>query len=199
MLEIKNTHPLGNIENASPEISGVTLEVKTIPALVQLFAKKGQGSALEKKLKLATVSGYVSQTPEFTAFPFAPDQWILVSKKDTGSAFADQISKSIASIGYVSEQSESRVCIRISGPKAIELMSRGCQLDLHPNVASAGYCAQTTMAQIGVLLHVVDDEPIYELYIYSGFARSFWHWLTETAQQFGCEVVNNSSASGITR
>lgn len=187
MLELKSTHPLGDLDDLKNNVSGeseVTLAVTKIPALVQLFAKKGQEDALAKKLKIAMVARQASDVSGFTALPLAPNQWILVSKKKVGPAFADEISKKIGNLGYVSEQSESRIRIRISGQKARELMSRGCRLDLHSSVVSKGYCAQTVMAQIGVLLHIVEDEPVYELYVYSGFARSFWHWLTETAQQF---------------
>lgn len=187
MLELKSTHPLGDLDDLKCNVFGeseVTLAVTKIPALVQLFAKKGQEDALAKKLKIATAPGWASDTAQFTALPIAPNQWILVSNKVMGPAFADEISSKIGSLGYVSEQSESRARIRISGCKARELMSRGCRLDLHSSVVSKGFCAQTVMAQIGVLLHIVEDEPVYELYVYSGFARSFWHWLTETAQQF---------------
>jgi len=70
------------------------------------------------------------------------------------------------------------------GALARDLMARGCRLDLHASVARKGFCAQTQMAQVGVLIHQVSDAPAYDLYVYSGFARSFWHWLTETAAQF---------------
>lgn len=183
MHKLQKTHPLGELEYSNDN-SDVVITICEIPALVNLFAKKEQDNAVMKKLGFNTGPGQVAETGPLKALPLAPNQWVLVSKKDTAAVFARKISEKIEGIGYVSEQSESRVCIRISGPKAHELMSRGCRLDLHPSAVSAGYCAQTTMAQIGVLLHVVDDQT-YELYIYSGFARSFWHWITETARQFG--------------
>lgn len=199
MDELMKIHPLGvrktlTVDAKNPD---VTLSICDIPALVNVFAKRGQETAVMKKLGFETIPSQVANTSAFKALPISPGQWILISKKDAGSLFAGKISKEIKSVGYVSEQSESRICIRISGPKARELMSRGCQLDLHPSIVSKGYCAQTTMAQVGVLLHVVDDEPIYDLYVYSGFARSFWHWLTETAQQF--DVVNGVSVDPIAK
>ena len=66
-----------------------------------------------------------------------------------------------------------------------DVMAKGCRLELHPRAAGAGFCAQTPMAQVGVLLHQVDDAPVYDLLVYSGFARAFWHWLSGAAAEFG--------------
>ena len=30
----------------------------------------------------------------------------------------------------------------------------------------------------------LDDAPTYDLLVYSGFARSFWDWITEAAAEF---------------
>ena len=120
---------------------------------------------------------------QFTALPLSPGQWLAVFHDKNGLDM-DSLVSELADIGYASQQSDSRVCIRVSGANARDLMTRGCRLDLHPDATGEGFCAQSQMAQIGVLLHQISDEPTYDLYVYSGFARSFWHWLTETAEQF---------------
>ncbi len=164
--------------------SGVSIEIASRLALLQLFAKKGKGRELEKLLGIGTSAGKAAVAEGFVALPLAPEQWMLVAKDSADGSFHKTIAAKIAGIGYVSEQSDSRVCFRISGKHARNLMSRGCRLDLHPDVVSPGFCAQTTMAQIGVLLHQLDDNPDYDLYVYSGFARSFMDWLEHTAAQF---------------
>ena len=193
MLDPKKNHPLGDIvhsPNALSERADVTLSVVNIPALIQVFAKKNQVDALAKKLGIITKPGQAGDANAFTALPVGPGQWILVSKDKNCSDFGAWIAEIIDRLGYVSEQSDSRIRIRISGVKAHDVMMRGCRLDLHSSVVSKGFCAQTIMAQIGVLIHLVDDAPVYDLYIYSGFARSFWHWLTETANQFDYQITS---------
>jgi len=64
-------------------------------------------------------------------------------------------------------------------------MQKGCRLDLHPSVASKGWCAQTQVAQTGALLHQVDDKPTYHVSVYSGFAQHFAEWLHHTGMQLG--------------
>ncbi len=188
MTEFQTIHPLGDVPPQSVEsgdTSGITLNVRHEISMVQIFARNGREMELAKKLNIEGVPGRASETRSFTAFPLAPGQWMLVSKNAPGSGFGTGIAKKLKGIGYVSEQSDSRVCIRVSGSQARELLARGCRLDLHQSVASKGFCAQTPMAQVGVLLHQVNDGPTYDLYVYSGFARSFWEWLAHTAGQFG--------------
>lgn len=187
MADLSKVHPLGDLSllgGYDDATKDVTLGVRHGCAMVQIFARKGQDAELVKKLKIGSEAGKASETRAFTALPLSPGQWMLISKKPATTEFGNGIAKKVKGVGYVSEQSDSRVCFRVSGLKARDLMSRGCRLDLHSKDAKKGFCAQTPIAQVGVLLHQVDDAPTYDLYVYSGFARSFWHWLTHTAAQF---------------
>ncbi len=195
------THPLGDLSSLAraEKKAGIHFQIKDIPAMVQLFAKKDGEAELMKQLGIALGIGTDSkpssttQTRDFSAFAIAPRQWILLSEKAQPVAFAEKISKKIAGLGYISEQSASRIRIRISGSESTNLLSHLCGLDLHPKAAPKGFAAQTIMAQVGVLLHVVDNEPTYDLYVYAGFARSFWHSLTEIAAKFGYTVTSDEA------
>ena len=181
MADFEPTHPLGN--DTSLSNGGVEITAEPVAWMVQLFASNGKGAAVEKALGISGKPGQASKTRNFTALPVSPDQWMLVAPQKTTTTTASLIKK-IGKNGYVSEQSDSRVRFHISGPHARDLMARGCRLDLHDDLTGKGFCAQTSMAQVGVLLHQTEDHAEYDLYVYSGFARSFWHWLKETAAQF---------------
>lgn len=179
--------PLGDITSevfGSPDDPAISLSIRENLAMVQVFARKGQEDAVARKLGLSAKPGKARSAKGVTNMPLSPGQWMLVAEKGNDGSFAGKIAATIEGVGYVSEQSDARVCIRVSGRDVRELMARGCRLDLHERVTSAGFCAQTVMAQTGVLLHQVSDAPEYDLYVYSGFAQSFWHWLTATAAQF---------------
>ncbi len=199
MADFKPLHPLGNLDELvekhsffGPGSAAITIGVRKSVECAQLFAGNGNQAKIAKKLNFDSSTGKATETKGFTALPIAPGQWILISK-NSAPGFADGVAKSINGLGYLSQQSDSRICLRVSGPKARELMSRGCRLDLHESHSGAGFCAQTVMAQIGVILHQLDDNPTYELYLYAGFARSFFHWLSHSAAQFGCdiEIISN--------
>ncbi|MBX2823655.1 MAG: sarcosine oxidase subunit gamma [Gammaproteobacteria bacterium] len=168
--------------------NGLDLSERRGIAVVQVFARKGQIAEVNTVLGLTeagTTPGVASVTERQTVLPLAPGQWMLTSRLGDDGSFASQLRQQLGNHAFVSEQSHGRVVIRVSGANARPLMQKGCRLDLHPSVAGAGFCAQTSMAQIGVLIHQLDDQPTYDLHVYSGFARSFWHWLTTSAAQFG--------------
>jgi len=191
MVDFTPVHPLGDLHalaRSGPDECGITITVRHGLSYAQVFAKAGKEKALTTSLKIGSQPSVASETAAYTALPLGPREWMMISKKSP-DGFAEALSKKVKSSGFVSNQSDSRVCFRVAGPRARDLMNRGCRLDLHPSVTKAGFCAQTPMAQVGVLLHQSGDQPIYDLHVYSGFALSFWNWLTHTADQFGCAVV----------
>jgi len=195
MADFPKNHPLGDLEaligqhsHAGPGPAAITIYIRPLPVCAQLFASKGNESKLASKLKLKSTPGLATDTKSFTALPLSPGQWMLMGKAKSPD-FAREMAKKTKGLGYISQQADSRICLRVSGPMARQLMARGCRLDLHASNTGAGFCAQTNMAQIGVIIHQLDDHPTYDLYLYSGFARSFFHWLSHTAEQFGYEVT----------
>jgi sarcosine oxidase subunit gamma len=88
----------------------------------------------------------------------------------------------------VVDQSHGRAVLRLAGPRARDVLAKGCRLDLHPRVFTPGMCAQTVIAQIGVLLHQSDEIPTYDLYVFSGHALDFLEWLTSGAGEFGYRI-----------
>ena len=195
MVEFRQVHPLGDLDALAKahKFNGVgdapiRIEIPARTVCAQLFASKGNESKLEAKLKISGEPGKVTTSRNQTSLPLSPGQWMVVSK-DADDNFASKLAKRVKGLGYVSQQSDSRICLKVSGPMARELMSRGCRLDLDARSMQAGKCAQTTMAQVGVLLHQSSDDPSYDLFVYSGFARSFFEWLAHSAAQFGFEVI----------
>ncbi|MEE9375235.1 MAG: sarcosine oxidase subunit gamma family protein [Rhizobiaceae bacterium] len=191
--KMEDFHAVTPLQGATIAGTGVNICVREGLAIAQLFAKSGQGAKVERLLKIKGVPSVASSVNDVIALPLSPDQWLLISEKETNDNLSKRIGKKISKYGHVSEQSDGRVCIRISGLKARELMARGCRLDLHPSVTQSGFCAQTIMAQVGVIVHQVDEDPTYDLYVLSGFAHSFWHWLNQTSEQF------NSSSPSVSR
>ena len=163
--------------------AGVKIKAIENQGIAQVFASKGKTGAVERALKIKESPGKSTVTRELTALPISPGQWLVSASKTDG--FAIGLGKKLKKNGYVSEQSDSRVTFRISGPRARELMQKGCRLDLDPSVTSKGWCAQTTMAQIGTTIHQIDDSPTYDVMVYSGFAQEFAEWLDHTGAQLG--------------
>lgn len=175
----------GEASSGSMSFAGIELAEQKGRAVVQLFARSGKEATVCEALGIVNQPGVASVNEQLTALPLAPGQWILTAASGDDGAFATRLREQLGEDAFVSEQSHGRTIIRVSGENARALMQKGCRLDLHPSVAQPGFCAQTAMAQIGVLVHQVDAQATYDLHVYSGFALSFWHWLTTTSAQFG--------------
>lgn len=153
--------------------------------MAQVFAANGKTTAVERALKIKETPGKAIISKDYSAIPVAPGQWMVVSATAKSDGFSDRLRSKLKKNGYVSEQSDARIIFRISGPRARELMQKGCSLDLHPSVTGKGWCAQTQMAQAGVIILQTSDAPVYEVMVYSGFAQHFAEWLEHTGLQLG--------------
>jgi len=187
MARFGSFHPLDTFFSRVGTGSSRNLSAKSIEGhgIIQVFAVNGKTAAVERALKIKGKPGVATVTKDYTAIPLCPGQWMLVSAKAGSDGFAAGIQAKLKKNGYVSEQSDARVIFRLSGTRAREMMQKGCRLDLDPSVTSTGWCAQTQMAQAGVILHQVDDKPTYDILVYSGFAQHFAEWLEHTGAQLG--------------
>ncbi|MDH3475435.1 MAG: sarcosine oxidase subunit gamma, partial [Rhodospirillales bacterium] len=83
------------------------------------------------------------------------------------------------------EVGEGRAALRLGGPRSIDLLRKGTSLNLHPRVFRPGDCAQTKLAQCGVLLHRPGEAAVYDIFCERSFAEYLWLWLEDAALEFG--------------
>ena len=134
--------------------------------------------------------------PDRMTQPIAPGQWMMIAETGRDGGFARTLAARIAGLGHASDQSQGRVVIRLSGPKARDALAKDCTLDLHPRAAAPGFCAQTVMAEVGVLIHQLDERPSYDLVAFSGFALHLWTRLAECGAEFGVAGFASSPNDG---
>jgi sarcosine oxidase subunit gamma len=128
-------------------------------------------------------------TEDAAAFWLGPDEWWVVVSAEV-PAVDDRLAEALAGhSAAVTDLSESRACIRVSGPSARDLLAKGCPLDLHPRGFSPGRCAQSHLAKAQVVLHQVSDEPAFDLYVLRSFADYLWAWLEDAAREYGLAIV----------
>jgi sarcosine oxidase subunit gamma len=80
--------------------------------------------------------------------------------------------------------SSSRAVIEVSGPRARDLLAKGCGLDLHPRAFAPGHCAQTLLARLPIILDQLDPTPAYRLFAPASAARWVCDWLLDAAAEF---------------
>lgn len=151
-------------------------------AFCQVMARCGQADATATALGILAGGRVASVGDKFIALPLAPGQWMLNAGWGRDGRFTADIAQCVRGIAYASEQSHGRAAFRVCGASAVVLLSRECRLDL--DAAPAGFVGQTVMADVGVLIHRVDDAPAFDLIVYTGYAEHFWGWLNTAAQRF---------------
>ena len=195
MTEFSILNPLSHLglhEGKETSRADVILRDRRGLGIAQIFAKKGKTAALAKKLGISAKPRTATVLEDYTALPLSPGQWMLFADGGADGSFKQMLEERIGKIGYVSEQSHSRAIIRISGRKCLDVLAKECRLDLHGDVATTGFCAQTNMAKIGVLMHKVDDAPTFDLVVFAGFADSFWHWIRQASAEYNVEAFSES-------
>ena len=109
-----------------------------------------------------------------------PDEWLLVGSE------ADRLNPNLrVERGYVTDVSHGRTPLRLAGPRTRDLLAKGCSLDLHARAFLPGHCAQTSLAHVGVLLHLPRAGDEFDLYFARSYAEHVWHWISAAAAEFG--------------
>lgn len=112
---------------------------------------------------------------------------LLVESRDP--RLAERLAEQIGpALGAVTDLSHARVAIRISGPKAAWVLAKGLAIDLHPAAFPPMKVAQAAIHEVGVIVRRLGPDS-FDLYVYRGFALSFWEWLTEAAAETGYRVA----------
>ena len=118
-----------------------------------------------------------------------PERWIAIAPRRSSEDLAKLLGGALSGLAAVAEQGDGRVVIRIAGQRARDVLAKVLAIDLHPRAFRAGDTAVTGAAHLEVQIWQLDDGPTYELMLFRGFAQSFWHWLTQSAAEYGYEVV----------
>ncbi len=118
-----------------------------------------------------------------------PDEWLVTVPGDQEHALFDALSQ--AATGHdvaLSDVSDARIVLTLSGSRARDVLEKGCGLDLHPRAFQTGHCAQTRLARAAILLHQTGDAPAYDIHVAWSFAAYLWVWLEDAAAEYGLAI-----------
>jgi sarcosine oxidase subunit gamma len=172
---------------------GAVIEEPADVQIASLAARKGGAVVLAEAvqarfgLALPTAPRWVGDAR--LAFLWAgPEGWIAVAEGWPGALHQD-LAGMAGEYGSVTAQGDGRVVLRLSGPRARDLLAKGVAIDLHPRVFTPGTTAITQFAHIGVQIRQLDETPRYELSAFRSYAGSLCHGLIAAGADYGVEVV----------
>jgi sarcosine oxidase subunit gamma len=185
---------LNALASRKSEGAGITLGESAHRAIINIRGDAHDG-AFTAAVKSATgcelplVANTVAAAGDIRILWLGPNEWWVVGTDARRAGLIDGLRQAFAGQHTnVTDVSESRTVITLSGPAARDLLARGISNDLHPRAFGPGQCAQTSLSRANVLLHQLDNTPSYEIYVLKSFSDYLWRWIGLIAQDFGMSV-----------
>ncbi|GAA3047739.1 sarcosine oxidase subunit gamma [Streptomyces glomeratus] len=178
---------------AATRSSGGAVRLAELPFLAQVNVRlDGKSPAadavgLALGLQLPLEPNTVVRAADLTAVWLGPDEWLVVGRPGAQRDLESRI-RMAAGDGPVSviDVSAQRTTILVTGPRARDLLSHGCPLDLHPRAFGPGRCAQTMLARTQVVLVARDEARAgFWVLVRSSFAAYLTDWLLDAAVEYG--------------
>lgn len=167
--------------------AGVQVERRS-PALATVIAAKQREADVSKIL-----TDFAQTGPASSRFMHGtcdiiwsgPGQWLVAAPgRDAIAALAMKLT----GVAAMTDQTDARAVIRLSGPRIRGVLAKGCLIDLHPRAFKAGDVALTTISHIGVQVWQINDAPTFDIAVARSTIESFWSWLDASAAEFGYVV-----------
>jgi sarcosine oxidase subunit gamma len=184
-------HAAGRLA-AATRSSGGAVRLAEVPFLAQVDVRldaKGAaadavGVALGSQLPLEP--GTAVRTEGQTALWLGPDEWLVVGRPGTQRDLESRIRSAAGEEpACVTDVSAQRTTVLVAGPRARDLLSHGCSLDLHPRAFGPGRCAQTMLARTQVILVARDGARAgFWVLVRSSFAGYLADWLLDAAAEY---------------
>ena len=124
-----------------------------------------------------------------TGFPrllwLGPDEWLVLTEDALREKTLDQLTEKLVGQHFqVVDVSDARAVIGLTGPRARNVLEKGCPLDLHSRVFGAGRSTRTIVARVQIILHQVTEVPDYDIYVQRSLAEYLWAWLEDARHEY---------------
>lgn len=162
--------------------------------IVQVQMRRGHAALVGRVMRESfgidlPEAGQSAAAPGATALWTQPGGWLVTAPRIEEGFLATAIASALEGHATVIDQSHGRVTIALDGEPVRAVLAKGCRLDLHPRAFAPGCVAGTAIAQVNLLLHRPVEGALFELTLPATFAEPFFHWLAESAAEFGYEIA----------
>ena len=188
---------LGLEGTADKDGGAVSLTERPLPAAVNLRGDREDPKFLTAAkqalgLDLPQAPNTTAEAGGLAVLWLGPDEWLVLRHDGEPGAEAALAGTLRAALGdlhaAVTEVGESLACIHVAGPRAIDVIAKGCPLDLHPSLfGGPGHCAQSHLSKTAITLHQVgggEHGPAFDLYTRRSFSDYLWRWLSDAAREY---------------
>ncbi len=187
-------HVAPGVYGATGAGPGVTLQEQRPAGIAQVIAPP-KASALKAILPVAGIKALPKNQRSVvgkhaTVMWSGPGQWLVVFHLGRPDADVQALADSIEDSNVtVTNLAQARTVIRISGPQAVEVLLKGCPLDLES--FDSDDCAASLLGHLNVQLHCV-EKNCFDVYVFRSFGLALWEWLNDASLEYGVEIADIS-------
>lgn len=135
------------------------------------------------------VAGRASRGKDHHLLWSGPGKWLL---RSASGPDAERLRQELSRLAAVTDQSDGRVVLRLSGIAVRAVLAKGVMADLDPSAFPPLATLITPVAHIRVQIWRLDEgngPPVFEILAPRSMAGSFWSWLHASAAEFGMDVT----------
>jgi sarcosine oxidase subunit gamma len=172
------------------QVDGRTCTLAEIPFVDMLNLRGDAGDPRFAKAVLDTTGMHLpllantaSIDPQRQLLWLGPDEWLLKLRDRQGNAVAQALQAALTGVhSAVVDVGHGNTTLMLQGPGSVDLLARGCPLDLHPRAFPTGALAQSHIAKAGATVLCLYAGIQYEITVRRSFANYLVRWLCEAGQ-----------------
>ena len=143
---------------------------------------------------LPLIPNTTSRGAAWSALWLGPRSWLLVARDPSTDTHPDAAFTAARDVlnsagGALFEVTASRVAFAVGGTHAANVLAKSCPLDFHPDIFTAGQCAQSLLGHVNALFYRPDATLMFIVIVARSFAHDVWHALCASAAQYGYDVA----------
>jgi sarcosine oxidase, subunit gamma len=170
---------LGDLATIGARTGGGVI-VEHVPFLTQVDVRVDAAMLGRAPYPLPTTPNTAWEEGPRAALWLGPDEWLVLGPPGAGPDIVGELDGAFdGSHRSIVDVSANRVALELSGPRAKEVLSKGCAIDLHPRAWRPGMCAQTMLARAQVILHERSDTT--GILVRPSFADYLVDWLIDAS------------------
>ena len=184
---------LPNPEGGAPGLTLATIIGKT---LINLRASDTVKASLVTLFgtALPTQPNRLSAIGASRAMWLGPDETLLMIDEARQAEFMLKLRATLKDTHYAATIVTDAIRIfRLGGARRLDVLAKGCRLDLHPAIFAKGHCAQSLLSHASITL-ARDAEDSMLLFCRTSFSDYVTSWLKDAAIEYGYRLDSSPEA-----
>ena len=173
----------GVVLEERPHLAKVNLRGDAGDDVFRLNVGEAIGAALPTDCNTVTRSGDTS------VLWLGPDEWLVLGAVDSQDALCERIGSAVEGHhAAVVDVTDNSTVLRLSGPRASDVIAKACPIDLHLRAFDTDAVVQTYLAHVDVTIWRTEDGDGFDILLRRSFAEHLWRWLIDAGTEYGVGI-----------